>query len=131
MLDVADVQQEERAKLDLTKITICYTGKRRKMARATLALTIKFFAALRDITGKREQSIELGRGEATVEEVLDELSKQYGKNFKEYVYEAKSKAIRSQISIMVNGQSLRNPESLAARVKNGDTIAILPPISGG
>jgi molybdopterin synthase sulfur carrier subunit len=131
MPNVADVQQEERAKLDLTKITTCYIGKRRKVAGAMLVLTIKFFAALRDITGKREQSIELGRAEATIGEVLDELSREYGKNFKEYVYEAKSKAIRSQISIMVNGQSLRNPESLSARVKDGDIIAILPPISGG
>ena len=107
-------------------------GKRIMKAEAKKsALTIKFFGALRDITGRREQRIELSSRSSTIREVLDKLSEQHGKNFKDYVFEEKSKVIRAQISIMVNGQSLKNPESLAARVRNGDTLAVLPPISGG
>ena len=65
-------------------------------------------------------------------EVLSILSDTYGRNFKDYMFEAANrKLMKSQISIMVNGQSLRNPESLNARVRDGDIIAILPPISGG
>jgi MoaD family protein len=95
------------------------------------SLIIKFFGALRDLAGRREQRMKLGRSGATIEEILDKLAAQYGKDFEGYLFESKSRIIRSQISIMVNGQSLRNPESLKARVNNGDTIAVLPPISGG
>lgn len=95
-------------------------------------VTIKFFAALREITGKREQKIDLRDKETTIVEVLNKLSEEYGKDFKEYVFEpSKRKSLRQQISIMINGQSIRNLENLRTRIKDGDTIAILPPISGG
>jgi molybdopterin synthase sulfur carrier subunit len=96
-----------------------------------LVLTIKFFAALRDITGRREQELELGKSGATVRAVLNKLSTKYGKNFREYIFDQREKTIRPQISIMINGQGLKNPESLNARLKDGDIMAILPPISGG
>jgi molybdopterin synthase sulfur carrier subunit len=99
---------------------------------AMTMVTIKFFAALREITGKREQKIDLRDKETTIVEVLNKLSEEYGKDFKEYVFEpSKRKSLRQQISIMINGQSIRNLENLRTRIKDGDTIAILPPISGG
>nr|MDO8132903.1 ubiquitin-like small modifier protein 1 [Candidatus Njordarchaeum guaymaensis] len=95
-------------------------------------ITVKFFAALREITGKREVRLQLGKKEETVLEVLDKLSNEYGKNFKEYVFDTQNhRSLRSQVSIMVNGQSIRNFEDLKTLIKDGDTIAILPPISGG
>ena len=99
---------------------------------AMTMVTIKFFAALREITGKREQKMDLRDKETTIVEVLNKLSEEYGKDFKEYVFEpSKRKSLRQQISIMINGQSIRNLENLRTRIKDGDTIAILPPISGG
>jgi MoaD family protein len=95
-------------------------------------ITIKFFAAIREITGKKEVSLQLGESEETVRDVLDKLSKEYGKEFKQYVFSAEGhKSLRPQVSVMVNGQSIRNLENLKTRIRDGDTIAILPPISGG
>jgi MoaD family protein len=95
-------------------------------------VTIKFFATFRELTGKREERMDLNQKETTVLDVLNQLSDEYGKNFKDYVFDAsKRKSLKSQISVLVNGESIRNLEKLRTRIKDGDTIAILPPISGG
>lgn len=95
-------------------------------------VTIKFFATFREITGKREQNMELHEKETTILDVLNQLSDEYGRDFKEYIFEPSArKSLRPQISVIVNGQSVRNLEKLRTRIKDGDTIAILPPISGG
>lgn len=75
----------------------------------TTKITIKFFAALRDITGKREEKMELEKTKTTLRDVLRRLSTQYGKDFSGYVFEEPGQdSIKQQISLMVNGQSLRN-----------------------
>jgi MoaD family protein len=95
-------------------------------------VTIKFFATFREITGKREQNMELHEKKTTILDVLNQLSDEYGSSFKEYIFEPSArKSLRPQISVMVNGQSVRSLEKLRTRIKDGDTIAILPPISGG
>jgi MoaD family protein len=95
-------------------------------------VTIKFFATFREITGKREEKMEIDQKETTILDILDRLSNEYGKSFKDFVFESsKRKSLRSQISVMVDGQSIMNLEKLRTRIKDGDTIAILPPISGG
>jgi MoaD family protein len=95
-------------------------------------VTIKFFATFRELTGKREENMEIGQKGTTIVDILDRLSSEYGKKFKDFVFEpSKRKSLKSQISIMINGQSIVNLEKLRTKIKDGDTIAILPPISGG
>jgi len=95
-------------------------------------VTIKFFANFREITGKREQKMDLNEKETTVMDVLKQLSDEYGDAFKDYIFDpSKPRSLKPQISVMVNGLSIRNLEKLRTRIKDGDTIAILPPVSGG
>ena len=104
----------------------------RELVNSMTTITVKFFAALREISGKKEVKLRLKKEEGTVQGVLDELSNRYGENFKEYVFDPRNPgSLRSQISIMVNGQSIRDLEDLKTRIKDGDVIAMLPPVSGG
>jgi len=95
-------------------------------------VTIKFFANFRELTGKREQKMEIEKKETTIMDVLKQLSNEYGSAFNDYIFDAsKPRSLKPQISVMVNGLSIRNLEKLKTRIKDGDTIAILPPVSGG
>ena len=94
-----------------------------------MKLKVKFFTSLREITGKKVDQIQL-QSIITVEELLTRLSKKYGKEFREYLYNEKGKVHR-YLSILVNGKSINVLQGLDTELKEGDTVAILPPVGGG
>jgi len=95
----------------------------------TFRVTVKFFTTLREITGKKEEQIEFSRA-ATVESLLKQLSKKYGKEFDDYVYD-ELRNVSGHLHFLVNGQSTTTLRGLRTRLKEGDQVAILPPVGGG
>ena len=90
---------------------------------------VKFFTSLREITGKKTDKIQL-ENVITIEELLTLLSYKYGKNFREYIYDKKGK-VQGFLSFLVNGKNINILEGFDTKLKQGDTIAILPPVGGG
>ena len=89
---------------------------------------MRFFAALREIVGKKEETIEfeIERG-VTVEKVLSELTKLHGKEFADYVYETSANEVRGYLQMLVNEKSA----TLRTKLKDGDVLVIVPPVGGG
>ena len=94
-----------------------------------MKVEVKFFTSLREITGKKTDEIQLENA-ITVEELLTLLSYKYGKNFREYIYDKKGK-VQGFLSFLVNGKNINILEGFDTKLKQGDTIAILPPVGGG
>jgi MoaD family protein len=87
---------------------------------------------LREIVGKREEAIQFSSDDkVTVNTVLDQLSREYGQAFKEYVYDHKTGQVKSFIQFLVNGRSVSSSEGLDSELSDNDVLAILPPVSGG
>jgi molybdopterin synthase sulfur carrier subunit len=94
-----------------------------------MKVEVRFFTSLREITGKKVEEVQL-QNAITVEELLTELSKKYGREFREYLYNEKGR-VHGYLSILVNGKSTNVLQGLDTKLKGGDTIAILPPVGGG
>ncbi len=94
-----------------------------------MKVTVKFFTTLREITGKREEEIKSTRN-LTVDGLLQELSKRYGGRFVNYVYDEAGKA-RSYLQFLVNGRSITTIQGFKTKLKEGDRVAIIPPVGGG
>ena len=94
-----------------------------------MKIEVKFFTSLREITGKKVDEIQL-QSVITVEELLILLSEKYGKKFNEYIYNKKGK-VHGFLSFLVNGKNINVLEGFDTKLKQGDTIAILPPVGGG
>jgi sulfur-carrier protein len=93
---------------------------------------IRFFTNLREIVNKREETINFVSGEnVTVDLVLRTLSREYGTSFIEYVYNAETGQPKSFLQFLVNGTSASTLEGLETELKDGDVLAILPPVGGG
>ena len=94
-----------------------------------MKVTVKFFTELRELTGKKEEEIELPNA-VTVAELLNILSKRHGRGFTEYVYDEKEK-VRDHLQFLVNGKSIITLQGFETRLEEGDKFAIIPPVGGG
>jgi len=92
-------------------------------------VSVRVFAALREIVGKKEQTLEFQKDkDITVEKVLKRLTELHGKDFAEYVYDTQTGEVRSYLQLLVNEKSIT---TLKTRLKDGDVLAIIPPVGGG
>jgi len=95
-----------------------------------LKVSVRFFTSLREITGKREETLTFREGEkATVDRILKTLAAQYGKDFTEYVYDAKTGEVRGFLQFLINGKNAAS--GLQTELRDADVLAILPPVGGG
>lgn len=94
-----------------------------------MKITVKFFTVLREITGKREDELEFSSS-IIMDELLDYLSQKYGRQFTDYVYNASGKP-RGYLQFLVNGKSITTLKGFRTRLKEGDKVAIIPPVGGG
>ncbi|MBH59245.1 MAG: molybdopterin synthase sulfur carrier subunit [Thaumarchaeota archaeon] len=66
----------------------------------------------------------------TVIEVIDELSKKYGEDFKNKVID-NSGNLKPIINVYVNDENIKFLEDLHTKLKDKDEILFLPAVSGG
>lgn len=90
---------------------------------------MKFFTTLREITGKKQDQIVLSRAK-TLQSLLKQLSRKYGDEFNDYLYDELGN-VRGHLHLLVNGQSITALRGLRTQLKEGDQVAILPPVGGG
>jgi len=67
---------------------------------------------------------------ATVNSLLKQLSTKYGKEFDDYMFDELGD-VHGHLQILVNGQSITTMRGLKTQLKEGDQVAILPPVGGG
>lgn len=96
-----------------------------------LQVSVKFFTALREITGKKEETLTFKDSKTvTIDVILRKLIQRYGKSFREYVFDGKTGEVKSFLQFLVNGRSMTETE-LGTKLEDGDVLAIIPPVGGG
>ena len=98
----------------------------------SVEVKIRFFTNLREIVNKREETLNFADNvKVTVDTVLKTLSNKYGKPFTEYVYNSETGLPKGFLQFLVNGTSTSTLNGLETELKDGDVLAVLPPVGGG
>lgn len=95
----------------------------------TMEVEVKFYAMLREATGKKREAVELPE-KSSVGDLMDLLVGQYGVEFGRYIYDEKKK-VRDYLSFMLNGINVNSLGGFNTVLRDGDVLAILPPVGGG
>lgn len=97
-----------------------------------MQISVRFFTTLREITGKKEETLQFRENEkVTLNKALEKLAKRYGKDFVEYVYDSKTGEVRGFLQFLINGRSTSTADGVNTKLSNGDILAIIPPVGGG
>ena len=96
-----------------------------------MPIRVKFFATLRDATGKREVEIDAQGEGMDILNLMCFLFGKLGDDFKRAVLDPETGNIRRYIKIMVNGRDIELLNGLKTLVKDGDIVQVFPPIGGG
>jgi MoaD family protein len=90
-----------------------------------MAITVRIPTPLRTLTQGKDE-VEAAGG--NVREIIDDLERKYP-GLKERLCD--DKGVRRFVNIYQNEEDIRFLESLDTKVKDGDSISIVPAIAGG
>jgi len=90
---------------------------------------IKVFAAIREIMKTREIEFE-ANSSITVRDAIRLMINRYGEKLAEYLLEENGEP-KPAFLLMVNGVSIKELRGLETPLKEGDVLAVLPPVVGG
>ena len=93
-----------------------------------MAVTVRFFANFRDAAGKDCEVVEKA---ADVASLLDQLCRRFGGNLAKLLFSSDKEELREDMTILVNGKPIRLLNGINTPLKEGDVVAIFPPVAGG
>jgi len=91
-----------------------------------MKLKVKLFANFREVTKSKEVEVNV-KGD-TVKDVVTALVRDYPKLEPQMLA---GHEVKPYVNILLNGRSLRDSGGFTSKVREGDDIAIFPPVSGG
>jgi len=90
-------------------------------------IEVKFFASMSDVFQEKEREIELEKA-SNIRELLEFLCNTYER--RQRIFD-QSGQIRADVTMLRNGRHIYFLDGIETELKDGDTIAIFPPIYGG
>ena len=95
-----------------------------------MKVDVQFFAAVRELVGLREETLELPNG-STVKNLLDVLVERHGQSLRNYIYDPKSDELRRSLQVLVGDKPTSALNGLSTELTDGCVLAIIPPVGGG
>ena len=90
----------------------------------------RYFAAVREITGKQEETFEVP-DKTTVKDLLLIISAKYGQSLRDYLFISGTEEPVSNLNFLLDGNNVSLMNGMKTALYEGCTFAIIPPVGGG
>ena len=94
-----------------------------------MKITVHFLGNIRETAGTRERAFEIS--EPTVGALVERMVREYGDNFKRTLINTSTGKVSSSVVLALNGVDIEALKGLKTNLKDGDIVAIFPPVAGG
>jgi len=96
-----------------------------------IQVTAKVYSILRQIVGRPVLVVEVPEN-SSVKDVLQKVVDDHKSSFEQnYLWTAKEEEYMKYLIVFVNGQQVSHSEGLETKVREGDTVDFLEPLSMG
>lgn len=90
-------------------------------------IDVRYFATIREFTGKKEERVETS---GNLLELMLSLCNAYGKNFRDFCM-TDDGHISKNVNILVNGKHFLHLDKEKTTIHDNDEVSIFPLIGGG
>ena len=91
---------------------------------------VQYFGHVKSLVNRKEESYKL-KDDASLSDLLNKLAGIHGPDFRKDVYEPGHSNVKTGFSVTVNGVFIGQLDELNTKLADGDTIILMPLISGG
>ncbi len=95
-----------------------------------MKVNVHYLGLVKTYTNKSQDDINLKEA-AALSDLLEKLAVTFGKPFNPEVYEPAKKEVKPTFMVMVNGVLIDQLNGLGTKLKDGDTIIVMPLMTGG
>lgn len=96
-----------------------------------MKIKVKGYLTLKKTVGDKGV-LEMEMEDATIRGVLSDLAERFGQEFRDLIFDPKTKNLSNHIRVLVNGRHYNHlPNRLDTKLKEGDEVSLFPTIAGG
>lgn len=94
-----------------------------------MRVEVRLFAILREIAKQKVVTEELPSGSG-VSDVVSRLCERFGPSFRAQVLDERGE-LNESLTVLLNGHNIAFLTGASSKLKDGDVVAIFPPVAGG